>query len=131
MKRLNSYGFTLIELMVFILVLTTVTVLALANIRSIRAENRDELNKTHINSVYFQLESFYEKNGYYPDKANADTLKGIDPASLKDTAGNMLGTANSKYTYTPRDCNDSKCKGFELKTELEKEAAFIKQSLHR
>ena len=60
----NSDGFTVIELLVFILVLSVIAVVALSNIRTIRAQNRDQASKTDINATYYQLESFHEKRSY-------------------------------------------------------------------
>ncbi len=131
-KRLLSVsGFTVIELLVFITVIVAIAVLGISNIRSLRAQNRDTTSKTDMNALYYQLESFYEKNGYYPEKVAAANLAGIDPASLKDKNNLEINAAGSTYSYKPANCNESKCKSFELSAQLEKEAPFIKQSLNK
>ena len=81
--------------------------------------------------MFYQLESFYEKNGYYPSTIDATQLKGIDPESLKDNNKLGVNQAGGTYTYKPLGCADGKCKSFELSTTLEKEAPFIKQSLNK
>lgn len=133
MKKLHIYseGFTVIELLVFILVIVAIGVLGVSNIRTIRAQNRDSTAKTDINAVYYQLESFHEKNGYYPEKIDVVTLKGIDPVSLKDKNELDVNQAGSTYLYKPANCAEAKCKSFELSTELEKEARFVKESLNK
>lgn len=128
--RTNSQGFTVIELLVFILVLAGVAVVGIANVRSLRAENRDRTSKSDINAVYYQLEAFYEKNGYYPEKIDAEVLKGIDPESLKDNVGKAPSEDGGRYAYRPLNCTESKCKRFELSAQLEKEAPYVKQSLN-
>ena len=132
MKKLskNNQGFTVIELLVFILVLAVLAVIGVTNIRSLRAENRDTSRKTDINAVYYQLESFYEKNGYYPEKIDAKTLAGIDPESLKDTDGKTINEEGGAYIYKPGSCTDAKCGRFELSVQLEREALYVKQSLN-
>ena len=130
-KSLNSNGFTIIELMVTIVVIAAISVLALTNIRTIRADRRDEIKKTDINAIFFQLESFHQTNGYYPQVANDETLKGIDPESLADANGKKVFEDSSDYEYTPTGCAESKCKGYELRTDLEREAPYIKLSLIR
>lgn len=131
MRKLHTHsdGFTVIELLVFILVLSVVAVVAVTNIRTVRAQNRDLTSKTDINALFYQLESFHEKNGTYPSIASSATLKGIDPESLTDTRGLLPNAPGSIYTYKPADCTETKCKSFELSAELEKEAPFVKQSL--
>lgn len=129
MKRNNQSGFTLIELLVVITVATGVAVLLFTNLSSIRAENRDEERKTDINSIYYQLEATREETGNYPEKLTKGTLKGINPDSLKDTNDIAIGEGQSEYTYTPKNCKDSKCTGYTLEASLEREASFTKESL--
>lgn len=129
--RHNSSGFTIIELLVFIVVLVTVAVVAASNIRDLRAQNRDQTSKSDINTITFQLELFHEKNGYYPELINTETLKGIDAENLKDKNGIELNQSGSAYTYKPTGCQESRCKGFTLTGVLEKEAPFVKQSLNQ
>ena len=133
MKKLsqNTHGFTVIELLVVILVLSIVAVLAITNIRGLRAEKRDTISKTDINAVYYQLESFYEKNNYYPEQLSVDTLKGLDPESLKDDLGIAVNDLGGLYTYKPNGCSEAKCKSFELSARLEREAPYTKNSLNK
>jgi len=132
MKKLsrNSEGFTVIELLIVVLVFVGIAVIAITNIRNVRAENRDSAGKTDINAIYYQLESFYEKNGYYPASIDATQLKGIDPGSIQDYKGKSVNEAGSLYTYKPVTCTEAKCKSFELSAQLEKEAVYIKRSLN-
>jgi len=131
MKKNTSQqsGFTIIELIVSIVAISAISILTLTNIRGVRAEKRDDERKSDVNSMYYQLESFHETNGYYPQTFDVKTLKGVDPESLVDTGGNTINTAGSLYTYSPIDCAEKKCKSFELKATLEKEAPYIKLSL--
>jgi type II secretory pathway pseudopilin PulG len=129
MKKANQSGFTVIELLVFILILIVIAAVAVSNIRGIRAENRDEARKTDINATYYQLEAFHENNGYYPDKLSAKTLKGIDPESLKDENELAANESGGNYTFKAEECSNGKCKSFELSTELEREATYTKLSL--
>lgn len=131
MKRITQSGFTIIELLVVILVVSVLSLVGISNVRSVRAERRDEARKTDINATFYQLEAFFEKNGYYPEKLDAALLKGIDPASLKDTKGVSLGDESSEYSYTPSACAEGKCRGFELSSTLEREATYVKQSLNK
>lgn len=128
-KHLSQAGFTIIELMVTIVIFSAIAALALTNILGIRAEKRDAERKTDINAMYYQLESFHEVNGFYPETITAKNLKGIDPASLVDTSGKKVNEDGGLYTYTPTGCNEGKCKSYTLSTELESEATYQKLSL--
>lgn len=133
MKQLHSQteGFTVIELLVFIAVLVVVAVVGISNFRGLKASNRDAIRKSNINAIYYQLESFHEKNNYYPQKIDAKVLKGIDPDNLRDVEGVEINTSGSEYSYKPISCNDSKCKSYVLTAQLEKEAPFTKESLSK
>lgn len=134
MKRIlnDSRGFTIIELLVAILVLSVLAVVAIANIRDIRAENRDTTSKTEINALYYQLEASFERNSFYPQELTEETLKGIDPENLQDNLELGINEEGGLYTYKPRSCNEEgKCKSFELTAQLEKEAPYTKESLNK
>jgi prepilin-type N-terminal cleavage/methylation domain-containing protein len=129
--QLSNTGFTIIELMVCIVVIAAISVLALTNIRGARSESRDAQKKTDINAIFFQLEAFHEANGYYPKTIDEKVFKGIDPESLIDNNGNSINQAGSVYSYTSANCAEEKCRSYELQTQLEKEAPFVRLSLVR
>lgn len=108
-----------------------IAAVAISNIRGLRADNRDEMRKRDINAVYYQLEAFYEKNGYYPKTVSENTLKGIDPDSLKDSNDVGINQTGGEYSYQARGCSNEKCTSFELSTELEREATYTKLSLNK
>ena len=127
MQKTN--GFTVIELIVAIAFLLLAGTLFLVQKGDLDSSHRDEARKTAINAIYYNLdELFWVSNKYYPEKIAADTLKGLDPALLKDPEGRSLGEARSDYRYEPESCVDGKCKNFVLRTTLEKEADFVKES---
>ena len=124
-------GFTIIELMVAIVVVATIAMVAVVNVRTLRAQDRDATKKRDINAVYYQLESFHETNGYYPQIVSTKTLKGLDPATLVDSNQRTINQDGGSYTYAATGCKESKCTSYTLTAELEKEAPFIKLSLIR
>jgi Tfp pilus assembly protein PilE len=128
--KLNKAGFTLIEMLVFILAITALGTIGVINVRNIRAHHRDKTGKSEINTINYFLEAFYEKNGYYPATADSTTLTGINTETLKDKNGLMINSSGSAYRYRPHHCTDAKCQSFDLEVELEKEAVFAKKSLN-
>lgn len=132
MKKLmkNIFGFTVIEFLVGIAAISIIAVVALTNIRTLRAENRDTASKADINTLVFQLESFYEKNGYYPQAINSQTLTNLDSETFKDSHGETINQGSTLYVYSPGNCTENKCKNYEIRAELEREAPYVKESLN-
>lgn len=122
-------GFTIIELLVFIVVIGAVGLFAVVNIRSMRSENRDSAKKTTVNTLTYQLESSYEKKGFYPEDITEKTVPGADLDALSDTNGLKLNQPGSSFQYKPSGCKEKECSGFTLTAQLEKEAPYVKESL--
>jgi prepilin-type N-terminal cleavage/methylation domain-containing protein len=77
MKR--NAGFTLVELLITMTVMTILLVLAVVNLRSNEATARDEERKTDVTVIAQQLENYYEAEtdagsvGVYPSTIAVDT----------------------------------------------------------
>ncbi len=121
----------MIEFLVFVLIVAAIATFALTSVRSDRAKSRDRERKSDINAIAFQLESYFEKNNFYPETVTPLTLLGIDSEVLNDPAGVTLGQQGSEYNYRSRRCDQTKCGGYELSVELENEAPYIKPSLNQ
>ncbi len=134
MKR--NAGFTLVELLITMTVMTILLVLAVVNLRSNEANARDEERKTDVSNIAKQLESYYEAGtdtndpGVYPPTADVNTeaevkavLPDLNPKSLRapDVADsspmsftvattNAAQTPNiSSYVYQPLKADGSLC----------------------
>ena len=120
-------GFTLIELIVFILLILVLGIAAFFQIQDIRASERDNQRKTDINAIYYGLEKvFYEKKGYYPEAVDTKTLSYVSPESFKDPNGKEINNRESDYRYNPSGCVEGKCEGYSLRSVLQKEADYVK-----
>lgn len=125
----HSRGFTVIELLVIVVVLGVASVLFFMQKSNLEITARDQQRKTAINAMYYSLEEvFYKTNKYYPVAISSTGLPSVDPALFTDPTGVKLGEANSNYRYEPTNCTDNKCKSYTLRTTLENEADFIKES---
>lgn len=100
---------------------------------TINAEQRDSTRKTAINAMYYNLEEvYYETHGYYPQTIDSKTLRAMDPALFTDPNGVKLGETNADYRYEPSGCTtDGKCKGYTLRTHMEREADYIKTNRNK
>ncbi len=122
-------GFTVIELLVIILVLGTASVLFFMQKGNLEIASRDQQRKTAINAMYYSLEEvFYNTNRYYPMTISQANLPSVDPTSFTDPYDVKIGKADSNYRYEPVNCVDDKCKSYTLRTTLENEADFVKES---
>jgi type II secretory pathway pseudopilin PulG len=122
-------GFTVLEVIIVILFASIGLVLFFLQKVNVDAMKRDENRKIAINAMYFALEeSFYKENGYYPAAISPDNLSVIDPALFTDPFGINIGDPMSSYTYEPTNCDNDKCQSYILRSLMEKEAEFIRQS---
>lgn len=125
----RTHGFTVVELLVIVLVLGTASILFFVQKGNVEIAARDQQRKTAINAMYYSLEEvFYKTNKYYPMTISATNLPSVDPELFMDPAGQMIGDSESDYRYEPVNCTDDKCKSYTLRSTLENEADFIKDS---
>ena len=125
-------GFTVLELILCIIFVGIFVVLFFFQKVNADAMGRDEKRKVAINAMYYALEEgYYAKNGYYPEKIDdAEVLPWIDPNLFTDPYGVPLWYAEggSNYSYESKNCEDGKCKSYELRSVMEKEEDYIKSS---
>lgn len=128
MKKQTS-GFTVIELLFVVVILAAASVLFFMQKNNVEVASRDEKRKIAINAMYYSLEEvFYAKNGYYPVSISDEVLTSVDPELFTDPNGAPLGESESNYRYKATNCVDDKCKSYTLRSTLENEADYIKES---
>ncbi len=127
--RKRSTGFTVIELLVVIAFLAAAAIIFMMQFNTIKNESANKQRRTAINAMYYSLEeSFYKDNKYYPETLTDKTLPTMDPELLVDPNGKKIGDSESDYRYESKDCRDGKCKKYVLRSTLENEDDFIKES---
>lgn len=125
----NKSGFTIPEVVVVVIFLIIAGVFFTIQKTDLEASKRDNERKTAINAIYYSLENvFYKNNGYYPEKISEKNIDTIDPNLFTDKSGINLGEAGSKYSYEAKGCQEGKCKGYTLKSNLEKEDPYVKNN---
>ncbi len=128
----SRHGFTVIELLFIIVILGTASVLFFMQKNNLEVAGRDEVRKTSINAMYYGLEEvFFKANSYYPRSIDEKVLPSVDPDLFFDPAGVKIGESNSQYRYETANCNGDQCKSYTLRTTLENEADFIKNSRNK
>ena len=124
---MKQRGFTVIELLVAIVVLTVIGVVGWQQFNEVQSIARDDKRRIAINAMYYNLEDiFYKKNAFYPEKIDEKNLTSMDASLFTDPTGSKIGAGESSYRYEPTDCNEGKCTGYSLRADLEREADFVK-----
>jgi len=86
---------------------------------------RDTIGQSNVNSLYQKLEEFYNENGYYPEQLVIGDFEGIDTETFNTFV------SESRYSYTPADCVESRCKAYKVAYTLEAdESVYEKVSLN-
>ena len=125
--KTTSRGFTIIELLFIIVLLTAASVLFFVQKNNLEVASQDETRKTSINAMYYSIEEVYFKNnGYYPRTVDEKVLPSVDPTLFKDPAGVKIGESTSDYRYEAYNCTDDRCKSYTLRASLQNEADYVK-----
>ncbi len=126
-------GFTVIELLVVIVLLAVGSWLFFSEKSRVDAVQRDAARKIAVNAMYYNLEEvFFEKNSYYPATIDSKTLRAMDPVLFNDPQGVKLGSGASDYRYDGTECStDGKCKGYSLRSHLERESDYVKTNRNK
>lgn len=97
---MNKKGFTLMEVLVVVAVMTAVVVLAMVNINKTRSQARDKVRVAHIQEIRLAIEQYRTACGEYPAQLVADTINGCPPGV---TLGDFLSEVpdNPDYSETP------------------------------
>ena len=125
-------AFTMLEIMLCVIVSGIFVVLFFFQKLDMEAMQRDEQRKVAINAMYFALEEgFYADKGYYPETiSSADVLPWIDPNLFTDPLGinPWMEDVECDYVYEAANCEDGKCKEYVLRSTMEKEEEYVKNS---
>ena len=72
--RRDSFGFSLIELMVVMGIIAVILTISMVSITNIKAQNRDKERKADVAEYQLAIRLYYEQNGDYPDYPNGVQL---------------------------------------------------------
>lgn len=126
---MKQRGFTVIELLALIAILIIVGTVFWTQKTSLETSARDDQRKTAVNALYYSLEEvYYPANKHYPKTLSPSTLPSVDPELFKDPQGVELGKAESDFSYEGKSCDGEACKSYTLRTKLDNEADYVKDS---
>lgn len=116
MRKLNSKGFTIIELLVVIVIIGILVALALPNLFSAQQRGRDTERKNDLKNISQKLETYFNDNTSYPagDMSTVATALELDDEAIQDPK------TKDDYTYValPTGCTDA-CESYTLTATLE------------
>jgi len=125
----STRGFTVIELLIVATLFAVASVVFFVQKNNFEVAARDEVRKTSINALYYGLEEVYFKaNNTYPRTISSEALPSVDPEQFKDPSGVKIGESDSDFRYESFDCSGDSCKSYTLRTTLENEDDFVKES---
>ena len=127
-QRANEAGFTVIELIIFFVILVVLGAFFFVQKIDLESSMDDQARKVAVNSMYHGLKNVYHKEkGYYPSEINSEILNTVDPDLFFDPYGIKLGEEGGDYRYEGINCdNEGRCKDFRLSSIMEKEAEFVR-----
>jgi prepilin-type N-terminal cleavage/methylation domain-containing protein len=101
--RKNAYGFTIVELVVTVVVISILASLAIFSYSQIQKDARNSARTSKVQVIAEALEKYYAKNGEYPScsamtqsssQVVTSVLPGLDPNALI-APNSSAGTTNS------------------------------------
>lgn len=96
----NSAGFTLIELMVVLSIISLMASVILVQINGARAKARDMVRKQTLRQLQTALEMYYEDHGYYPKTSAFWTFYSSESGTCTAAPGNC-GIVDAPGTFIP------------------------------
>ena len=113
-KQSFSKGFTIVELLVVVAIISLLAALVLASLESARGRARDAVRVQDINAVADALELYYTEFGRYPENSAATVppLCGAVNEWYRLGCGGAIDQVLENNDYietTPRDAHDLTC----------------------
>ncbi|HYG84462.1 MAG TPA: prepilin-type N-terminal cleavage/methylation domain-containing protein [Verrucomicrobiae bacterium] len=121
-------GFTIVELLIVIVVISILAVITMTAFNGIQASARDTERRTDIRQLAQQLEVYHSDNGFYPlfSQLSSSSWRAANMPSVKDglvtppgraTPGifNVTSPTISQYGYyTVNSCVNGQCAKYRL-----------------
>ena len=122
--------------------------LVLNNFQAAQRKERDSIRTSEIYALHFKLEEYYNDNTSYPLTMSATNFPGIDTSYLTDNNGKQISvytssktetealatakpTESNEYQYIAYGCGSTGCKGYVLRSYIEKPTSSIPNPLVR
>jgi type II secretory pathway pseudopilin PulG len=96
-------GFTIIELCIVIVVLIILGVIVFSNYSAILSKQRNQTRQNDLKAMQLQIETYYSKNGYYPNLSDLNSPTWREK-NMKDLVADDLVDPLSNCNPTKSAC---------------------------
>lgn len=129
MSKQSQHGFTIPEFFIAATLLIMVGMFVYSQWQYTAMSSRDTERKTSTNAIHFYLTEVYlPKHKTFPVALSPQITEGLDPSALRDPNGRLVGDPAVDIRYEASGCTGTTCTHYTLRTNLEKEADFIRRS---
>ncbi len=133
MKKYSQQGFTVLELLIVLGIMTILIGLILVGLTRARSHSRDEQRVANLQTIALALQQYHDVCKEYPHNLKAvETCDALSPANLGSFIANIndypvsTNGLNSEYDYLPLAYDGdypNVCTGYHLFTRLESDKA--------
>ena len=125
LKKRNSRGFTIVELLIVIVVIGILALLVITTYSGIQSKARNSKRQTDVQSLQTQVEAFFSQNSFYPSLTDlnsaawrATNMKSLDTNALTDPSSSCNPASASclvaapvakSYSYAVTDSSGASC----------------------
>lgn len=103
MVRINR-GFSLVEMLIVVAILTTLITLILPNFVTVRQKGQDSRRRLDLEQIRSALEQYRSTNGYYPTELSTLTTPVVYISTLPT---DPTPTNTYQFTPLPAGCNNT------------------------
>lgn len=147
-RRTNQSGFTIVELLIFIIIITVLGLLIVTSFSEFKQKDRNQSRQKDIKALQVAVEGYYAQNGKYPtlDELNNNewrtrNIKALEESDFQDPQGEDSRLTSEPvakaYSYSAKadddtDCDNkaNDCTKYTLTATLEGAEPFVKNNVN-
>ena len=117
-----DHGFTLVEIMVVVGIFGILMAFVIANLQTSKSKSRDQRRVADVQQLQLALETFFEKNHYYPQSISA-----LQGEYIAEVPTPPTGAGQTSYAYAATGSILNRCSGYHLGADLETEVPPLQE----
>ena len=117
--RLKNGGYTLIEIVVVIFIMATLTVIIYSSFDASKAQSRDQKRVSDISAIQLALEHYFYKYGVYPVTLDTQGSVPFVPTFMSSVPKDPNGTSYNYFPITKTSQGSTNCVLYQLWARFE------------